>query len=81
MSHVWTMKLTESTNICYVSDMVTCTINMNVKETFLENDSFRKGFCDESTAVREQKTYYLINLKLSKRRTDSSFYVPMLGTP
>ena len=30
MSRVWTMKLTESTNICYVSDRVACTIKMNV---------------------------------------------------
>ena len=30
MSQVWTMKLTESTNICYVSDRVACTIKMNV---------------------------------------------------
>ena len=30
MSQVWTMKLTESPNICYVSDRVACTIKMNV---------------------------------------------------
>ena len=53
MSQVWTMKSTESTNICYVSDTVACTIKMNVKQTFLRNDSFRKCFCGEWTAIRE----------------------------
>ena len=40
MSYVWTMKLTESTNIFYVSDTVACTTKMNVKQTFMRNDSF-----------------------------------------
>ena len=53
MSQVWTMKLTKSTNICYDTDMFTCTIKINVKETFMGNDSFRKCFCGEWTAVRE----------------------------
>ena len=53
MSQVWTVKLTESTNICYVSDRVACTIKMNSKEIFMGNDSFRKCLCDEWTAVRE----------------------------
>ena len=53
MSQVWTMKVTESTNICYVSDTVACTIKMNVKETFMGNDSFCRYFCGEWTAVRE----------------------------
>ena len=29
ISQVWIMKLTESTNICYASDWVGCTIKMN----------------------------------------------------
>ena len=45
------MKLTESMNICCVSDRVTCTIEIDVKETFMRNDSFLK--CGEWTAVRE----------------------------
>ena len=49
---MWTMKLTESTNICYVSDMVPCTIKINLKETFMGNDFF-KCLCGEWTAVRE----------------------------
>ena len=53
LSQVWTMKVTESMNTCYVSDMAACTIKMNVKETFMGNDSFRKCFCGEWTAVRE----------------------------
>ena len=53
MSQVWTMKVAESTNICYVNDTVACTIKMNVKETFIGNGSFRKWFCGEWTAVRE----------------------------
>ena len=53
MSKVWTMKLTESANTCYVSDTVACTIKMNFKETFMENDSFCKCFCGEWTTVRE----------------------------
>ena len=53
MSQVWTMKLTESMNICYISDKVACTIKMNIKETFMGNDSFWKCFCGEWTAVRE----------------------------
>ena len=47
------MKLTESTNICYVIDRVACTIKINVKETVMGNDSFHKYLCGEWTAVRE----------------------------
>ena len=53
MSHGWTMKLNESMNICYISDTVACTIKVNVKETFVGNDSFCKCFCGEWTAARE----------------------------
>ena len=53
MTQVWTMNLTESTNICYASDMVACTIKINVRETFMGNDSFPKCFCGEWTTVRE----------------------------
>ena len=53
MSQVCTMKLTESTSICHASDMVACTIKMNVRETFIGNDSFRKCLYGEWTAVRE----------------------------
>ena len=36
------MKLTESTNISYISDRVACTIKRNSKEIFLENNGFAK---------------------------------------
>ena len=52
MSQLWAMKLTESMNICYVSDRVHFAIKMNVKETFMENDSFCICLCGERTAVR-----------------------------
>ena len=31
MSQMWTMKLTESTNMCYIIDMVACTVKVNIK--------------------------------------------------
>ena len=43
MSQGWTMKLTESMNI-YVSVRVSCTIKVNIKETFMENDPFLHMF-------------------------------------
>ena len=42
--HVWTIKLTESRNICYISDRVACTIKVNIKETFMGNDGFLQIF-------------------------------------
>ena len=77
MSQVWTMKLTESTSICYASDRVACTTKMNVKETFMRNDSFRKCLYGEWTVVREQKTY----LVFSKGRMDLRYSAPTLGNP
>ena len=53
MSQVWTVKITESMNICYISDTVVCTIKMNVKETFMGNASFSKCFCGEWTTARK----------------------------
>ena len=37
---MWTMKLTESMNICYISDRTACTIKVNIKESFMENCGF-----------------------------------------
>ena len=34
------MTLTESINICYISDIVACTVKLNIKETFLGNNGF-----------------------------------------
>ena len=42
ISQVLTMKSTESTNICYISDRVACTIKWNSKETFLKNNGFAR---------------------------------------
>ena len=39
------IRLTELMNICYVSDRVACTIKIDVKETFMGNDSFLKCLC------------------------------------
>ena len=33
------MTLTESTKICYISDTVTCTVKLNIKDAFLGNNS------------------------------------------
>ena len=44
MSQVWTMKLTESINICYDSARVFRTIKLNIKETFMGNDGSLKIF-------------------------------------
>ena len=40
MSQVWTIKLTEAMNICYVSFRISRTIKENMKETFMGNNSF-----------------------------------------
>ena len=42
MSQSLTMKLTESTNICFISDRVACTVKRNITETFLENNGFTR---------------------------------------
>ena len=34
------MVLTESTNICYISGRVACTIKLNIEETFPGNNGF-----------------------------------------
>ena len=39
MSQVFTMTLTESTNICYIDDRVACTVKLT-KETFLGKNGF-----------------------------------------
>ena len=44
MSQVWTMKLTESTNICRFSDRFARTIKVNIKEIFMGNDGFLQMF-------------------------------------
>ena len=41
---MWTIKLSESTNIPYISDMVACTVKPNIKEVFVENGGFQHRF-------------------------------------
>ena len=38
MSQTLTMALNESTNICYISDTVACTVKLNIIDTFLGNN-------------------------------------------
>ena len=41
MSWMLTMTLTESKNICYISDRVACTVELNIKKkTFQGSNSF-----------------------------------------
>ena len=40
MLQVWTMKLTESVNICHFSNRFARTIEVNIKEIFMGNDGF-----------------------------------------
>ena len=44
MLQVWTIKLTESKKICYISDKVVSTIKMNIKETFMGTDGLLQTF-------------------------------------
>ena len=45
MLQVWTMKSTESMNICYISDRVVCTIKVNIKKTSWKTMVSSKGLC------------------------------------
>ena len=38
------MKLTESNNVCYISDRIACTIIVNIKETAMEIDVILQMF-------------------------------------
>ena len=44
MSQMLAMKLTESLNIRRISNRVTSTIQVNIKETFVGNDGFLQTF-------------------------------------
>ena len=57
MSQVLTMTLTESTNICYVSDRVACTVKLNIKDTFLENNGFPENVYIVNELQSEIKRY------------------------
>ena len=38
------MKLTGSTNVCYVNDRNICTVKVNIKETSMGNNGFLQTF-------------------------------------
>ena len=44
LCRVWTMNLNESIDISYVSVRVSRTFKVNIKETFMGNDSFLQLF-------------------------------------
>ena len=44
MLQVWTMKLIESTNICYISDRGDSTIKVNIEKILMGNDGFLQMF-------------------------------------
>ena len=44
MSKAWSMKLTESINICYVSVRVARTIKVDIEETVMGKDGFLQMF-------------------------------------
>ena len=56
---MWTMKLTESPNICYAIDRVACTIKVNIKETFMGNDGFLQMFFVVNGLESENKRYII----------------------
>ena len=53
MSQVWTMKLTASTNFCYISDRVARKVKVNIKEPSWEAMVSSKHLCGKWTAIRE----------------------------
>ena len=66
MSRMLTMTLTESTNICFVSDRVACTVKLNIKENFLGNNVFPanvyivNGLQSEIKRPITWRIYYLV---------------------
>ena len=53
MSQVRTIKLTESINICYISDKVAFTIKDNVEKVFIGKNGFLYMFMWGRASVRE----------------------------
>ena len=44
MLQMWTVKLTESTNIYCTSEKLVCKIKVNIKERFVGNEGFLQVF-------------------------------------
>ena len=65
MLQMWTLKFPESTNICYISDRVACTIKVNIRETFIGNTGFLQRFmrfmdCSQGIKDITLKIWYLV---------------------
>ena len=69
MSQVWTMKLTESINICYFSVRVARTI----KETFMGNDGFLQIFISWMDCSQRIKDLLLHKWSIFQGRTYSCY--------
>ena len=66
MSWVLTITLTESMNICYISDRAACTVKLNIKENFLGNNDFPanvyivNGLQSDIKGPITRRIYYLV---------------------
>ena len=60
MSQVWSMLLIKSTNICYASDRIAFTIKMNVKKTFMVNDSFTSFYMVNGLQSENKRPIYCL---------------------
>ena len=68
------MKLTASTNFCYISDRNPCTVKVNIKETFMGNNGFLQTFIcwmDCSQRIKD-----LLHDKYSIRWEKDRFLLP-----
>ena len=73
MSQLWTMKVTASTNFCYISDRVTCAVEVNIKKTFLGNNGFLQTLMWWIDCWQRKKDYYLTNLVCGEGSADSCY--------
>ena len=81
MSRMLTMTLTESTNICFVSDRVACTVKLNIKENFLGNNVFPANVYIVNGLQSEIKRTITWRFFFSEGRMDSCYSVLTLGNP
>ena len=77
----WTMKLTESTNICCTSDRVTCTIKVNIKETFMGNDGFLQMFIWLMDCSQRIKGLLIDKFNISCEKDGFLLLCPYSGKP
>ena len=81
MSRMLTMTLTESTNICFVSIRVACTVKLNIKENFLGNNVFPANVYIVNGLQSEIKRPITWRFFFSEGRMDSCYSVLTLGNP